>query len=95
MTAVRTGFCIVPVETELEMKRLIIIEWIIILLALVSLWPVIIGDQPGWYYGILVAVLLALIWVTRNRVLRTQKAAQEAREKHDEATKHLRRPPLE
>jgi hypothetical protein len=52
------------------MKRLELLEWIVIIIALVSLWPVVIGYSPIWYKLYLVVVLGALIWVTRNRLHR-------------------------
>jgi purine-cytosine permease-like protein len=67
------------------MRRLILIEWTIILIALFSLLPVAFGyQQPIWYRIYLIIILLALIWVTRNRVQRTKEAAMEAQKKHDE-----------
>ena len=60
-------------------------EWAIIIIALFSLLPAAFGyRQPILYRVYLIIVMLALIWVTRNRVLRTRQAAAEARKKHDE-----------
>ena len=67
------------------MRKLILLEWAIILIALFSLLPVAFGYQQAvWYRIYLIIVLLALLWVTRNRVLRTRQAAAEAQKKHDE-----------
>jgi hypothetical protein len=52
------------------MTRLVLLEWIIIAIALLSLWPVIIGYSLLWYKLYLLVVLGALIWVTRNRLAR-------------------------
>ncbi len=69
------------------MRRLVIFEWAIILIALFSLLPAALGyRQPMLYRVYLIIIMLALIWVTRNRVLRTRQAAEEAQRKHDEMT---------
>lgn len=72
------------------MNKLIVIEWAIIILALVSLWPMVAGYHAIWYRIYLVVIMLALFWVTRNRLARTRQAADEAKQKHDEATKRPR-----
>jgi|WetSurMetagenome_2_1015567.scaffolds.fasta_scaffold360221_1 hypothetical protein len=56
------------------MKRLIIIEWGIIFAAMLSIWPWLLGYRSGWYRALQIAVLLALIWVTRNRLRRARGA---------------------
>ncbi len=66
------------------MPKLILVEWLIIFLALISLWPVVTGYQATWYRIYLLAIMLALLWVTRNRILRTRDAAKGAQKKHDE-----------
>jgi hypothetical protein len=55
------------------MKRGEIIEWVLILLALVSLWPWVFGYRPGWYRLVLVAALAAMIWVARRRIGRVRR----------------------
>ena len=67
------------------MSRLILLEWIIIVIALLSLWPVILGHNSLWYSIYLFVVMLALVWVTRNRVVRTREAAREAKLKRGDA----------
>jgi hypothetical protein len=66
------------------MKRLVLIEWIIILWALISLVPVGLHYQAVWYRIYLVLVLIALLWVTRNRLQRTRAGAAESQRQHDE-----------
>jgi ABC-type transport system involved in Fe-S cluster assembly fused permease/ATPase subunit len=73
-----------------------IIETIVIMAALVSLWPLILGYEwagAGWYRsGALVVVLLALVWVTARRLSRIRSAAEEAKRKRDEAERSGRPP---
>ena len=64
-----------------------IIESILILVALASLWPYIIGYREPWYTGWMIAMLGVMVWVARRRVGRIRSAAAEAREKHDAATR--------
>jgi len=69
------------------MKRLILIEWIIIGIALISLWPAVVSREEPWYrwYQIyLVILMLVMFWITRNRIRRTRAASEEAQKKHDE-----------
>jgi len=50
-----------------------IIEWILILLALLSLWPWILGYRPGWYRVVLVAALAAMVAVAVRRIGRVRR----------------------
>jgi len=59
------------------MNRLIIIEWVIIFLAMLSIWPWLAGYRAIWYSGAQIVVVLTLIWVARNRWRRTRQALQE------------------
>ena len=74
------------------MKHLVLWEWLIILLALASLWPVVLRYDALWYKIYLVIIMLALLVVTRNRFLRTRDAAAEAQRKHDEMTRRGTKP---
>ena len=64
-----------------------IIESILILLALASLWPYIIGYREPWYMGWMLAMLGVMVWVATRRLARIRSAAAEAQEKHDAATR--------
>jgi hypothetical protein len=54
------------------MNRLVIIEWIIIFAAMAGIWPWLLGYRSGWYGALQIFLLLALIWVTRNRLRRVR-----------------------
>lgn len=62
-----------------------VIESILILVALASLWPYIVGYRETWYTVWLLAVVGLMVWVTTRRLARIRSAADEAKEKHDEA----------
>lgn len=72
------------------------IEAIVILIALASLWPLIVGYQwaaTEWYkFGYLSVILVVMIWVTRRRMARIRAAAGEAKRKRDAAEKSGRPP---
>ena len=74
------------------------VETIIILVALVSLWPLVIGYEwagAAWYkFGWLLLVLAAMAWVTTRRMSRIRSAAEEAKRKRDEAARGGRPPCL-
>ena len=59
------------------MAKLIIWEWVIIFVAMLSLWPWLMGYRAPWYGLVQLAFLLALLWVARNRWRRTRQAVQE------------------
>ena len=56
------------------MSRTELLEWIAILIAIVSLWPLILGVRSLWYYAWLVIVLAAMVKVFLNRVARLRRA---------------------
>ncbi|NIM06278.1 MAG: hypothetical protein GTO55_07840 [Armatimonadetes bacterium] len=66
------------------MSRVVLIEWIIIIVGLISIWPIIAGYHAIWYSIYLFVVMLALIWVTRSRLRRIRQAADESRRKQEE-----------
>jgi hypothetical protein len=74
-------------------KRFEIIEAVLIVVALVSLWPVLWGYHALWYRAWLVVVLGYMVWVTVRRMGRTKAAAEEAKRKRDEMERGGR-PPL-
>jgi len=73
-----------------------IVEAIIILVALASMWPLIIGyywaASPWYKFGYLAVVLIGMIWVTVRRMARIRAAAAEAKRKRDESTRSGRPP---
>jgi fatty acid desaturase len=73
-----------------------IIETIIILVALLSMWPLIIGYEwaasPWYKFGYLAVVLIGMIWVTVRRMTRVRAAADEAKRKRDESARTGRPP---
>lgn len=72
------------------------LETLVIIVALCSLWPIILGyqwAQAAWYkLGLLAVVLAAMVWVTSRRISRIRAAAAEARRKRDEAERSGRPP---
>ena len=62
-----------------------LLESVLIVVALASLWPLLLGYYPLWYRLWLLAVLGMMIWVTRRRLQRVRAAAAEAKRKRDEA----------
>ena len=73
-------------------KRFEIIEAVLIVVALVSLWPVLLGYHAGWYRAWLVVVLGFMVWMTIRRMGRTKAAAEEAKRKRDEMERGGRPP---
>ncbi len=61
-------------------------ESVLILVALFSLIPLVLGFSPWWYRAWLGLMLLAMVWVAARRVRRTQEALEEQRRKRDERT---------
>ena len=52
-----------------------IIETVLIFLAILSLWPWILGYRTElWSRGLLVAALVAMVWVAVRRVNRVRRA---------------------
>jgi hypothetical protein len=68
------------------------IETVLIVVALVSLWPLLFGFNAAWYWVWLTAVLAAMVWVTVRRLRRIREAAEEAKRKRDEMAKSGRPP---
>lgn len=51
-----------------------VVEWVLIFLAIASLWPWILGYRGGWLYPVWAAALVAMIWVLVRRVNRVRGA---------------------
>jgi fatty acid desaturase len=68
------------------------IETVLIVVALVSLWPLLFRFNAAWYWVWLTAVLAAMVWVTVRRLRRIREAAEEAKRKRDEMAKSGRPP---
>jgi hypothetical protein len=71
-----------------------LLEPALIIIALVSLWPMLRDYKPMWYRVWLVLVLGAMIWVAQRRLARTRAAADEAKRIRDEMAKGGRPPYL-
>ena len=76
------------------MSRVEVLESALIILALASLWPVVLGYRAVWYELWLVVVVGAMAWVAVRRVRRIRAAAEEAKRKRDEAERSGRPPRL-
>ncbi len=74
------------------MKWLESVETVLIVVALVSLWPLLTGFNAAWYQIWLAAVLAAMVWVAVRRFRRIREAAEEAKRKRDEMEKSGRPP---
>ncbi len=59
------------------------LESVLILVALFSLMPLLLGFSPWWYHVWLVLVLGGMVWVAVRRLRRTREAAEEAKRKRD------------
>jgi len=72
------------------------LETVLIVVALVSLWPLLIRyqDRAPWYRGWLIVVLAMMVWVAVRRLGRTRAAAEEAKRKRDEMERTHRPPPF-
>jgi hypothetical protein len=75
-------------------KALEKLETVLIMVALVSLWPLLIEYEALWYRGWLLVALGMMVWVAVRRVGRTRAAAEEAKRKRDEMEKMQGRPPF-
>jgi uncharacterized membrane protein len=73
-------------------RQLPLIESIIILVAVFSLMPLLLGFEQPWYHAWLAVVLAAMVWVTVRRLSRTRQAAEEAKRRRDEAERSGRPP---
>jgi len=73
-----------------------IVETIIVIVALASIWPLIIGYQwagtPWYKFGYMAVVLIGMAWVTVRRMTRIRSAADEAKRKRDESARSGRPP---
>ncbi len=76
------------------MRRTIIVESILIVVALVSLWPLLLPERPTWYRFWLLFVLAAMAWVAFRRLKRIRAAADDAKRRRDEAERSHRPPSL-
>jgi hypothetical protein len=74
------------------MRRMEILESVLIVVALASLWPLLVGFHHYAYSLWLCAMLGAMIWVAVRRLKRVRAAADEAKRKRDEAESSGRPP---
>lgn len=74
------------------MRRMEILESALIILALVSLWPLLRNFHHYLYSLWLCAMLGAMVWVAVRRLKRVRAAAEEAKRKRDEAEQSGRPP---
>jgi hypothetical protein len=77
------------------MRRAVIAESVLIVVALISLWPLLAGYRPPWYRIWLLLMLAAMAWVAVRRLRRVRAAAEEAKRKRDEAERSGRPPWLQ
>ncbi len=49
------------------------LEWVLIFLAMASLWPRILGYRELWYQLSLLGVLAVMVWVARRRLARVRQ----------------------
>ena len=75
-----------------SVKKLERVETVLIMVALVSLWPLLLEYKAAWYQVWLVGMLGAMVWVAARRIGRTREAAEEAKRKRDEMEKGGRPP---
>jgi len=73
-------------------KKRELVETVLIVVALVSLWPLLLEYKAAWYQVWLVAMLGAMVWVAARRIGRTRQAAEEAKRKRDEMERGGRPP---
>jgi len=74
------------------MSRTEIAESALIVMALLSLWPVILGHRSALYSLWLIVVLGAMVWLAVRRFRRIRAAAEEAKRNRDEAEQSGRPP---
>jgi membrane protein implicated in regulation of membrane protease activity len=74
------------------MSRDEIFESVLIVIALLSLWPVVLGYRGLWYDIWLLAALGLMAWVAARRIRRVREAAKESQRKRDEAQRSGRPP---
>jgi hypothetical protein len=73
-------------------KAMYYLESALILIAVVSLWPLITGTDSFLYRVWLVIILGLMVWVAQRRLARIRAASDEAKRMRDEMEK-TRRPP--
>jgi hypothetical protein len=73
-------------------RRLESVETVLIVVALISLWPLLLRFSAPWYQVWLAVVLGAMVWVAVRRFRRIRDAAEEAKRKRDEMEKSGRPP---
>lgn len=61
-----------------------LLESVLIVVALASLWPLLLGHHSTWYRLWLLAVLGMMVWVAQRRLRRVRAAAAEAKRRRDE-----------
>ena len=74
------------------MRRMEILESALIVLALASLWPLLVGFHHYLYSLWLCVMLGAMAWVAVRCLKRVRAAAEEAKRKRDEAEQSGRPP---
>ena len=74
------------------MRRIEILESVLIVVALASLWPLLVGFHHPVYSLWLCVMLGAMVWVAVRRLRRIRAAAEEAKRKRDEAERSGRPP---
>ena len=62
-----------------------LLESVLILVALASLWPLLLGHDSAWYRLWLLGVLAMMVWVAQRRLRRVRAAAAAAKRKREEA----------
>jgi len=73
-------------------RHVVIVESALIVIALVSLWPMLWDYKPMWYRVWLVLMLGAMAWVASRRVARVRAAAEHAKRMRDEMARGGRPP---
>jgi hypothetical protein len=77
------------------MKRVEIIESALIVLALVSLWPLLVGHRSTAYSMWLLIMLATMVGVAVRKLRRIREAIDEAKRKRDESQRSGRPPFLQ
>lgn len=75
-------------------KVIYYLESALIIVALVSLWPLVAGYDTFWYRAWLVVVLGLMVWVATRRLRRIRAASDEAKRIRNELEKGRRPPKL-
>ena len=77
------------------MRRMVILESVLIIVALASLWPLLVGFHHIAYSLWLCVMLGAMAWVSVRRLKRVRAAADEAKRKRDDAERSGRPPGMQ